>query len=193
MFGSPMVGVWIVVLVVLFSSCSTYAFGVSPPFLTFCTTRSSITILKMNKNNNKSNPKVKQKGSRTKPQGFAGALRDIQLSAFKYAGGIRPGTQTPQRIVVEEGICKPDYADDGVPKKKESQMLPWIVEVKTQEEIVKMRAAGRVAREVLDIAGRLAVQVGVTTDEIDALVHEESIKVRKGHHSTVLILYLYIL
>jgi len=38
-----------------------------------------------------------------------------------------------------------------------------------------MRAAGRVAREVLDIAGR-AVRVGVTTDEIDALVHEETLK-----------------
>jgi methionyl aminopeptidase len=54
-------------------------------------------------------------------------------------------------------------------------MLPWIIEVKTPEEIEKMRAAGRVAREVLDIAGR-AVQVGVSTDEIDALVHEETLK-----------------
>eukprot|EP00566_Odontella_aurita_P037828 CAMPEP_0113530362 /NCGR_PEP_ID=MMETSP0015_2-20120614/2897_1 /TAXON_ID=2838 /ORGANISM="Odontella" /LENGTH=294 /DNA_ID=CAMNT_0000429075 /DNA_START=1408 /DNA_END=2292 /DNA_ORIENTATION=- /assembly_acc=CAM_ASM_000160 len=54
-------------------------------------------------------------------------------------------------------------------------MLPWVIEVKTPEEIVKMRAAGRVAREVLDIAGR-AVKVGITTDEIDALVHEESLK-----------------
>ena len=55
-------------------------------------------------------------------------------------------------------------------------MLPWVVEVKTAEEIVKMRAAGKVAREVLDIAGR-AVKAGITTDEIDALVHEETIKV----------------
>jgi methionyl aminopeptidase len=40
-----------------------------------------------------------------------------------------------------------------------------------------MRAAGRVAREVLDIAGQ-AVRVGITTDEIDHLVHAETIKVR---------------
>ena len=45
-------------------------------------------------------------------------------------------------------------------------MLPWIVEVKTAEEIIKMRAAGKVAREVLDIAGK-AVRPGITTDEID--------------------------
>jgi methionyl aminopeptidase len=56
-------------------------------------------------------------------------------------------------------------------------MMPWIVEVKTPEEIEKMRAAGRVAREVLDIAGR-AVRVGITTDEIDSLVHAETLKVR---------------
>jgi methionyl aminopeptidase len=54
--------------------------------------------------------------------------------------------------------------------------LPWIIEVKTPEEIEKMRAAGRVAREVLDCAGR-AVRPGITTDEIDNIVHAETIKV----------------
>eukprot|EP00979_Chaetoceros_neogracilis_P006226 scaffold1248_cov221-Chaetoceros_neogracile.AAC.8 len=38
-----------------------------------------------------------------------------------------------------------------------------------------MRAAGRVAREVLDIAGA-AIKPGVTTDEIDSIVHKESLK-----------------
>lgn len=38
-----------------------------------------------------------------------------------------------------------------------------------------MKAAGRVAREVLDIAGR-AVRAGITTDEIDNIVHEETLK-----------------
>lgn len=37
-----------------------------------------------------------------------------------------------------------------------------------------MRAAARVAREVLDAAGRV-VKVGVTTDAIDKLVHDETI------------------
>merc|ERR1719199_1586018 len=35
--------------------------------------------------------------------------------------------------------------------------------------------AGRISREVLDEAGK-AVAVGVTTDEIDRVVHEETIK-----------------
>jgi methionyl aminopeptidase len=55
-------------------------------------------------------------------------------------------------------------------------LLPWMIEVKTPEEIDKMRAAGKVAREILDLAGR-AVAPGVTTDDIDALVHEETLKV----------------
>merc|ERR1719502_1493399 len=54
-------------------------------------------------------------------------------------------------------------------------MLPWQIEVKNAEDIAGMRAAGRVAREVLDLAGRM-VAPGVTTDAIDALVTEECIK-----------------
>lgn len=53
--------------------------------------------------------------------------------------------------------------------------MPWIIEVKTPEEIVKMKASGRVAREVLDIAGA-AIKPGITTDEIDNIVHEETLK-----------------
>jgi len=39
-----------------------------------------------------------------------------------------------------------------------------------------MRAAGIVAREVLDMAGRM-VKEGIVTDEIDTAVHEETLKV----------------
>jgi len=54
-------------------------------------------------------------------------------------------------------------------------MLPWDIEVKTPEQIAGMREACRIAREVLDVAGK-AVRPGVSTDEIDAIVHEESLK-----------------
>lgn len=59
-----------------------------------------------------------------------------------------------------------------MPKRKGSSAE---IEVKTEEDIVKMRRAGRAAREVLDIAGRLAAP-GVTTDAIDAAVHAASIE-----------------
>jgi methionyl aminopeptidase len=53
--------------------------------------------------------------------------------------------------------------------------MPWDVAPTPAEDIVKMREAGRLAREVLDAAIRL-VRPGITTDDIDALVHEETIK-----------------
>ena len=102
------------------------------------------------------------------------ALQNLVNPTFQYAGTVVPGVQSPQRVVTDPGIMKPDYADDGMPKNR-PQMLPWVIEQKTPEEIEKMRAAGRVAREVLDIAGRM-VKPGVTTDEIDAVVHEETLK-----------------
>jgi len=69
---------------------------------------------------------------------------------------------------------RPDYAIDGKPKNK-IKGLPWDVEVQTKEDIERMRIAGRIAREVLDIAVSKA-KVGISTDEIDKIVHEETIK-----------------
>ena len=40
---------------------------------------------------------------------------------------------------------RPDYAEDGIPKAK-SPILPWVIEVKKDQDIEGMRAAGRVAR-----------------------------------------------
>ena len=45
------------------------------------------------------------------------------------------------------------------------------VTIKTPEEIEKMRVAGRLAAEVLEMIGP-HVQPGVTTDELDRLCHD---------------------
>jgi len=115
-----------------------------------------------------------KKRIRSNPKGFAGALRDLQLSTFQYTGSVKAGKQSPQRAVDDRNIMLPDYAKDGIPKAFPPR-FPWIIEVKTPEEIEKMRAAGRVAREVLDLAGK-ALYPGITTDEIDTLVYDESLK-----------------
>jgi len=101
-------------------------------------------------------------------------------SNFRYAGSIRPGMQSPKRLVPEGKITFPDYANDGVPKAR-PQLFPWVIETKKPEEIEKMRASGRAAREVLDLAGR-AVKPGITTDEIDRIVHEATVS-RGGYPS----------
>lgn len=101
--------------------------------------------------------------------GFGGA---VKKDSFKYTGKMRPGKQSPTRQVPEH-IIRPDYAKDGRPKSR-GPILPWQIEVKTEKDIAGMRVAGRIAREVLDIAGSM-VEPGITTDAIDARVHEETI------------------
>jgi hypothetical protein len=97
-------------LLLLISSTqhTTHAFVLVGPTKT--TTFSSSTALNMQNNKNKSS---RSKPSRAKPKGFAGALRDLQLASFSYSGTIRPGKQSPQKIVNAD-IPKPDYSQDGM-------------------------------------------------------------------------------
>ena len=86
----------------------------------------------------------------------------------------RDSTSSAGRRAVPNHIQAPDYAATGVPGAK----LPraqWMIEQHTDEDIELARMASRISREVLDEAGK-AVAVGVTTDEIDRIVHEETIK-----------------
>ncbi|CAM9101458.1 unnamed protein product, partial [Hapterophycus canaliculatus] len=70
-------------------------------------------------------------------------------------------------------IGRSDYAVDGIPKGK-GPMLPWMIEVKSEEDIAGMRATGKVAREVFDLAGQ-AVKVEATTDDVDRVCHEAAV------------------
>ena len=92
---------------------------------------------------------------------------------FRYAGDVRPHAQSPTRLVDPAAVLAlPDYALDGRPKKVGDANG---IEVKSPEQIAKMRAAGRAAREVLDLAGAM-VEAGVTSDAIDAAVHAAAIE-----------------
>ncbi|PJF17930.1 hypothetical protein PSACC_02220 [Paramicrosporidium saccamoebae] len=95
---------------------------------------------------------------------------------FKYTGALRPWPYGPKKTIPRD-IPRPDYAETGYPKSemdlknKAATTIP-IVDSKEQE---KIRTVCRLAREVLDAAGR-AVRAGVTGDEIDSIVHEETLK-----------------
>ena len=93
--------------------------------------------------------------------------------AFNYSGKLRPGIQSPTSVV-PPNIIRPNYAEDGIPK-VESNRNPWEIEAQNEETIAKMRVAGKIAREVLDAAIRI-VQPGITTNDIDVLVHKETIQ-----------------
>ena len=87
---------------------------------------------------------------------------------------VRPGRISPPRPV-PAGIPRPPYAETGVPVRRADR------HVRSPEVIEKMRRAGRAAAEILQTVGA-AVAPGVTTDELDALCHEECIR-RGGYPS----------
>jgi methionyl aminopeptidase len=87
---------------------------------------------------------------------------------------IRPGRVGPPRTVPGH-IPRPSYAETGVAVRRPES------HVRTPEVIERMRGAGRAAAEVLQIVGA-AVAPGVTTDELDALCHDECIR-RGGYPS----------
>jgi methionyl aminopeptidase len=89
----------------------------------------------------------------------------------------RPYQQSKKRSV-PASIMKPDYAShpEGWSQseaKDSNRGSP--MRIYTAQEIVAIREACRIGREVLDLAG-LAVKVGVTCDEIDRVVHEATIE-----------------
>jgi len=70
---------------------------------------------------------------------------------------------------VPSRITRPDYAADGIPKKKKNSLLT------RKKDILRMKAACVSAAEVLAEVGS-AVRIGITTDELDLIAHEACIK-----------------
>ena len=81
---------------------------------------------------------------------------------------IRPGRLSPTRPVPAD-IPRPPYAETGVPVRVPESP------VRTPEVIERMRRAGREAAQVLQTVAA-AIAPGVTTDELDAVCHAETIK-----------------
>jgi len=79
------------------------------------------TELFMDKAGGRKSSAKKRAGATSK--GFAGALKNLQVESFKYAGSIKPGKQSPQKIVVDENIMLPDYAKDGLVSLLERDMI----------------------------------------------------------------------
>eukprot|EP01088_Endostelium_zonatum_P009639 TRINITY_DN2291_c0_g1_i1.p1 TRINITY_DN2291_c0_g1~~TRINITY_DN2291_c0_g1_i1.p1 ORF type:complete len:433 (+),score=110.86 TRINITY_DN2291_c0_g1_i1:63-1361(+) len=97
---------------------------------------------------------------------------DERFAGYSFTGPLRPGKKTPKRTVPPE-IPRPDYADDpqGEPKSERELRGNTSIHVHTPKEIEAMRKVCRLCRDTLDYAASL-VAPGVTTDEIDAKVHD---------------------
>ena len=95
---------------------------------------------------------------------WCGSGRKYKRCHKPLEGRVQPGIVSPRRSV-PNNIARPPYADSG-------EVIRWNESaIKSPEIIERMRHAGAVAAEVLRLAGQ-AVKPGVTTDEIDALVHD---------------------
>ncbi|XP_067461639.1 methionine aminopeptidase 1D, mitochondrial [Thunnus thynnus] len=82
---------------------------------------------------------------------------------------VRPAAVRPA-YVVPKHIVRPSYVGTGVVPE-----WPDYIEIKDQEQIEGLARACQLARHVLLLAGR-SLKVGMTTDEIDFIVHQETIK-----------------
>ncbi|KAJ3595301.1 hypothetical protein NHX12_004605 [Muraenolepis orangiensis] len=82
---------------------------------------------------------------------------------------VRPASVKPA-YPVPKHIVRPNYIGSAV-----VPQWPDYIELKDQEQIEGMTKACQLARKVLLLAGR-CLKVGMTTDEIDYIVHQEAIK-----------------
>jgi methionyl aminopeptidase len=107
---------------------------------------------------------------------WCGSGRKFKRCHKQSTEHIRPGRVSPRRAVPAD-IPRPPYAETGVPVRiPESH-------VRTPEVIERMRRAGREAAQVLQTVAA-AIAPGVTTDELDALCHDEI--VRRGAYPSPL-------
>ena len=94
---------------------------------------------------------------------------------FAFTGPLRPVYPLSPRREVPKSIPHPDYAEDGIPKYNRSVVRSNKIEQLDAKAQDGMRKVCRLAREVLDIAAA-AVRPGITTDEIDEIVHKACIE-----------------
>src|SRR3989338_2177015 len=99
-----------------------------------------------------------------------------QFVGFKFTGSLRPAALGPLRTIPPDlpKVSIPNYARTGIPSDEAAADRKGIP-VYSSQAIEGMRKVCRLAREVIDIAGAM-VRPGITTDEIDAVVHAECLK-----------------
>ncbi|GAX77795.1 hypothetical protein CEUSTIGMA_g5238.t1 [Chlamydomonas eustigma] len=99
-----------------------------------------------------------------------GKTRSETMPNFDWTGPLRPCRIGPTRQI-PDSILKPDYYKDGIPMSEQSSRQQMQVPSRSGKELEGIRAACVAGREVLDLAAA-AVRPGVTTDELDRIVHD---------------------
>jgi methionyl aminopeptidase len=96
------------------------------------------------------------------------------FGSFAFTGALRPAYVTKQ-LRMPAHIAAPDHADRGLPIGEMMEGRGAPIHVYSPEEIVRVRRACQIGREVLDVA-RHFLKAGVTGDELDLVVYQACVE-----------------
>lgn len=94
---------------------------------------------------------------------------------FQYTGALRPVYPLTPRREVPKHIKRPDYAQQGKPISEIKNDRIGKFAQFTGKDLEKIRKVSKISREILDITAS-HVKPGITTDELDAILHRECVK-----------------
>eukprot|EP01098_Paradermamoeba_levis_P015312 TRINITY_DN76_c0_g1_i1.p1 TRINITY_DN76_c0_g1~~TRINITY_DN76_c0_g1_i1.p1 ORF type:complete len:358 (+),score=95.36 TRINITY_DN76_c0_g1_i1:104-1177(+) len=100
---------------------------------------------------------------------------DERFAGYFFTGKLRPHPKPMARREVPAHIQRPEYWETGESPKERLSKAATQIEIKTPEQIEQLRIACKIAREALDI-GAKALRIGITTDEIDEIIHNAIIE-----------------
>lgn len=123
------------------------------------------------------------------PEGWGYAVqrgrgRSREMPMWNWTGDLKPYPISPKRVV-PPSIPRPDYADhpQGYPEGEMQSKQQNIVLQRSAKDIEGLRSACLLGRQALDAAARI-IKPGVTTDEIDRVVHEVCCNPNPMQHSS---------
>ena len=95
---------------------------------------------------------------------------------FEYSGKLRAAYPLTPKRAVPEHIVRPDYAQNGKPISEIENDRTGKIRILTELEQETLREVSLMSRKVLDAVAS-HVRPGITTDELDRILHEECIAV----------------
>lgn len=96
------------------------------------------------------------------------------INTFAFRGPLRPACVTEQRVT-PKNVPKPDYWATGQPVSEDTWRSNHQIEIKTADDLVKLRRAANLARRCLDL-GASMIKPGVTAEEVDLACHNFAVE-----------------
>ena len=95
----------------------------------------------------------------------------LRFANYEFSGKLRPALVTPQKVITDSAIKKPDYADSGIPESELKRDRSNRIPIPTPAQMVALRESCAIARDALDLGGSM-IRPGVTGEDIDTAIHD---------------------